>query len=73
VQTTILYKFLVTGNSGVWNVASRAATWRFYDHNEGSSTKTAWFLEIETGDVDKYVSEETEMQTDLEEFTSHLL
>jgi hypothetical protein len=68
VQTTILYKHLLSGTPA-WNVASKAAKWQFYDHNE-SSAKTAWFLEIEAGDVDMFISESAEMQTDLEKFTA---
>lgn len=66
MQATVLYKILINSSAGTWNVASRNATWRFYDQNENSSNKTAWFLEIEAGDIDTLVSESSEMQTDLE-------
>jgi hypothetical protein len=70
VQATILFKYLIAGNSGTWNVSSLNASWRFYDHNAGSSNKTAWFLEIEAADIDVLVSDTAEMQTDLEALTA---
>ena len=71
MQTTILYKYLVSGGTGgSWNVASRSAAWRFYDNNDGSSSKTAWFLEIEQGDIDMHVSNPAELQADLQQMTA---
>ena len=70
LQTTLLYTYAINGSAQQWTLASRNARWRFYDNNEGSSSKTAWFLEIESADVDLWVSEEAEMQTDLSELTA---
>lgn len=70
MQTTLLYKYGMSASAQQWTLASRNAQWRFYDNNEGSSTKTAWYLEIESGDVDLFVSEEAELQTDLMQLTA---
>ena len=70
VQGTVLLKYLINGDSGTWTICSRNATWRFYDNNEGSSEKTAWFLEIEAGDIDMHVANTAELQTNLDKLTA---
>jgi hypothetical protein len=62
---TLLFKFVAAGEVGAWTLASQNAAIKWYDANEESNTKTAWFLEIESGDVDLLVSESAELQSDL--------
>jgi hypothetical protein len=58
------------GAPAAWEKSSTNAVWRFYNANEDTARRTAWYLEIESADVDMLASESAELQVDLQQRTA---